>query len=142
MQTQANPRRTRVKRHPGVYYRETGRGREYEITYYDSDGRRRWERVAGSLEDAVARRADIVGKKHRGDRVAPNALRFAAFATQWLDAQTNLRPRTKTEYERQIRLHLLPRLGKLKLQEINEDHIAALLARMQRDGYAPWTIKG
>lgn len=142
MQAKASPRRLRVKRHPGVYYRETSSGRHYEITYYDSDGRRRWERVPGSLEDAVARRADIVGKKHRGDRVAPSTLRFAEFANAWLDVQTNLRPRTKTEYERQIRLHLIPRLGKLKIQDINEDHIATLLARMQKAGYAAWTIKG
>ena len=142
MQNKASPRRLRVKRHPGIYYRETAQGRSYEITYYDSDGRRRWERVPGDLETAVARRADVVGKKHRGERVAPSALRFEPFAAEWLESQTNLRPRTRAQYDRQIRLHLVPTLGKLKVQDINEDRIAALLARMQRDGYAAWTIKG
>ena len=34
--SEASPRRTRVAKHPGVYYRETSSGRRYEITFLDS----------------------------------------------------------------------------------------------------------
>ena len=51
-------RRTRVKGKPGIYYREVRNGnrsgRRYEVTYLDSDGRRRWKTMPGqdNLDEA------------------------------------------------------------------------------------------
>src|SRR5947209_5157473 len=43
-------RRVAVKGHRGVYYRIAASGRRvYEITYADSEGRRRWQVVPGNL---------------------------------------------------------------------------------------------
>ena len=112
MQNKANPRRVRVKKHPGVYYRDTANGRRYEITYYGSDGRRRWERVVGDLADAVARRSDVVGKKHRGERVGKTLLTLEEYMPTWLELQTHLRPKTRSEYERHLRQHVFPLLGR------------------------------
>jgi hypothetical protein len=60
MQSKANPRPRRrpVARHPGIYYRPQPGGRvgpPYEIAYLDSTGRRRWQVVYGSLNDAEAK---------------------------------------------------------------------------------------
>jgi integrase len=141
MQPNGNPRRVRVKRHPGVYYREGSAGRHYEITYYDSAGRRRWERVPGDLDDAVARRAQIVRDKHRGERVGRTLLTLREHAPIWLEQQHQLRPKTRSEYERHLTQHVLPVLGRYRLTDINEDHIAQLIAHMQKQGYAAWSIR-
>ena len=142
MQTKANPRRVRVKKHPGVYYRDTPHGRRYEITYYDSDGRRRWERVAGGLDDAVARRGDVVGTKHRGERVGKTLLTLEQYTPTWLELQTHLRPKTRSEYERHLRQHVLPLLGRRRLGDIREDDIARLIAKLRERGYAGSSIRG
>jgi integrase len=142
MQNKANPRRTRVKKHPGVYYRDTAHGRRYEITYYDSDGRRRWERIAGDLADAVARRAEVVGKKHRGERVGKTLLTLEEYMPTWLELQTHLRPKTHSEYERHLRQHVLPLLGRRRLGDIREDDIARLIAKLRERGYAGSSIRG
>lgn len=149
MQSQTmRPRRERVPRRRGVYYRldpTTGKRITgvFEITYYDSDGRRRWETIHGSVEDAEAKRGDVAGRKRRGERVAPTKLTLAEYVPVWLDTQAvRLRSKTLTTYEGHLRLHVVPRLGRLKLGEIRTDDIASLASEMQRSGYAAWTIKG
>src|SRR5262249_32468434 len=146
MQTKPNAgaaRRTKVAKHPGVYYRTGADGRRaYEISYLDSDGRRRRQRVAGSLDDAQAALDGVKGRKRRGERVAPSRLTFAEYAQAWLDAQTHLRPRTREWYDIALRVHLIPRLGRLRLSEITEDDVLRVIAEMRAAGKAAWTIRG
>lgn len=136
--TAKQPRRTKMKGAPGVYRSSSGR---YEINYRDSDGRLRWQTVPGSFEDAKAARAAVVGRVRKGERVAPTKQRFAEYASAWLDAQQNIRPRTREVYEGAIRLHLNPVLGRLKLTEIDEEAILRVISRMQRNGRKAWTVR-
>jgi len=41
-----------------------------------------------------------------------------------------------------IRVHIVPRLGRLKLSAVTEDDVAGLMAHMRGKGYAAWTIRG
>src|SRR3954452_24428 len=73
-------RRTKVAKHPGIYFRNGADGkRRYEVTYLDSTGRRRWQCVDGNLEDAQAALDDVKGRKRRGERVAPTKATFAEY---------------------------------------------------------------
>src|SRR5205823_4642812 len=36
----------------------------------------------------------------------------------------------------------LPRLGRLRLADVNEDDVVGLIRTMQKAGYAAWTIRG
>lgn len=137
----AGPRRVNIER--GIYYRDAPRGRVYEFNYQDSDGRTRWQTVVGGLKDARRERAEIVAKLGRGERVAPTRQTFADVATAWLEAQGGrLRPRTREVYETQLRLHVMPRFGRRRIADVNEDDIASLIAEMHVQGYAAWTIRG
>ena len=127
------PRRVRVER--GIYRRPSDG--KYEISYPDSAGTARWQVVDGGLREARAERGEIVGKLGRGERVAPTKATFAAVAETWLEAQTQLRPRTRQVYETQLRVHVLPRLGRRKIAAVTEDDIARLIAELQRQGLAP-----
>src|SRR6266851_4240603 len=76
MQAKRNrrPRRRPVARHPGIYYRPRPGGKvapPYEIRYLDSSGTRRWAIVHGSLEEAEAKRAELVLRRRRGERIEP-----------------------------------------------------------------------
>ncbi len=148
MQAKTKPRRERVPRRRGIYYRldpSTGKRLSgvFEITYYDSAGRRRWQTVEGSVEDADAARSEVVARKRRGERVAPSKLTLMAYAPTWLDSQAGrLRPKTIATYEAHLRLHILPKLGRRRLPEVTTDDVASLSAEMQRAGFAAWTIKG
>jgi integrase len=147
MQDKAKPRREHVPRRRGIYYRLDVKGRRvpgtFEISFYDSLGVRRWQTITGSVEDAEAARAEVAGRKRRGERVVRSKQTLAEYVPVWLDGQAGrLRPKTITTYEGALRLHVVPRLGRLKLGEISTDDVAALVAAMRREGYKPWTIKG
>jgi integrase len=134
-------RRAPVKGHRGIYYRDAPKGRVYEITYYDSDGRRRWKTVGPSLKEAESARADIVRKKHEGVRVSPARTTFGEFAASWLDGQSHLRPRTHELYEQHLRSHLVPLLGSKKLAVITEDDVLSVVKRLRKAGKAEKTIR-
>jgi integrase len=143
MHTQANAataaRRQRIER--GIYRSPTGR---YEITYTDSDGRQRWKTIIGGLKDARQARAEVVTKLGRGERVAPTRQTFRDVGDEWLATQTGgLRPRTRTLYATNLQRHVYPRLGRVPIQQVDEDRIARLLAELRDDtGLAPSTARG
>jgi integrase len=137
------PRRTKVANRRGIYYRVNARGkRTYEISYRDSLGVRRFKTVPGNLEDAQAALDEIRSRLRRGERIAPSRVTVAELAPIWLASQGQLRARTREKYEGAIRLYIVPLLGHLKVSQVTEDHVVALIHSMQQRGKAPWTIRG
>lgn len=67
---------------------------------------------------------------------------LAELAEGWLETQTQLRPRTRDWYEIALRVHVLPRLGRRRISQIDEDDVARLIAEMRTGGKAAWTIRG
>lgn len=139
----ARPRRRPVARHPGIYYRPRPGGRvqpPYEVPYLDSSGRRRWALVHGSLDDAEAKRAELRLRRRRGERIQPPIRQtFEQYAREWLDRQ-DVRPRTRETYRWALEQHLIPRLGRRRLDQISCDDLAALIAAMRQQGLKGWTI--
>jgi len=136
------PRRTAVKNHPGIYWREGKGGRRYEISFTDSEGRRRWKVVEGNLEDAKAAREDLRGRIRKGERVVPTRLSVAEVAERWFAAQANLRPRTRERYQTALRVHVVPRLGRVRVSSLTVNDVAWLIGEMQKAGLAGWTVRG
>ncbi len=144
MQTKANPnpRRRPVARHPGIYYRPRPGGKvgpPYEIRYLDSTGKRRWEIVHGNLEAAEARRAELLLRRRRGERIEPTRQIFEQYARAWLERQ-DVRPRTHELYVWALEQHLIPYFGRRRLDQISCEDIAAFIASMRRKGLKGWTI--
>jgi integrase len=136
------PRRRPVKRHPGIYYRPRPDGRvgpPYELCYLDSDGKRRWTVVHGSLDEAEAKRSELRLRRRRGERIQPTRQTFADYANQWLERQT-CRERTREKYSWALRKHLIPHFGQRRLDQISPDNISAFIAEMQQKGLKGWTI--
>jgi integrase len=148
--TTARARRTKVRGKPGIYHRlvsiEDGgkrkQVRRYELTYLDSDGKRRWQAVPGydNLDDAERLLTQVKRKLHRGVRVAPSRKTFDELADEWL-AQLRGSERTRERYDVNLRHYLRPRFGNRRAQEITVDDVARLIAEMEATGKAGWTIR-
>jgi integrase len=135
-------RRRPVPRHPGIYHRPRPDGKvapPYELAYLDSSGKRRWQVVHGSLEDAEAKRAELRLRRRRGERIEPNRQTFDQYATEWLDRQ-QARPRTLELYSWALRVHLIPYFGRRRLAQIGPEQIAGFVAAKKREGLRGWTV--
>src|SRR4051812_28295866 len=131
------PRRVRVER--GIY-RSPASGR-LEIQYTDKTGKTRWRAVDGDLADARLARADAkLGYGPHSKKLG--RLSFADVADEWFTAQTHLRPRTRELYATALNRHLLPRIGERPISTVDEDAIAQVIAELQAQGLAGWTIRG
>ena len=126
----------------GIYRRRTKTGEvRYEIAYLDSTGRQRWK-TTGTLREAKALRADLVSRVNRGEAVASSRATLREYAAEWLAGQSRLRPRTLGVSEGPLRLHLLPRLGRRRLADVSTDDVARLVADLEAEGLAAWTVRG
>jgi len=134
-------RRTKVRNHRGVYFRDTAAGRRYEISYLDSDGRRRWRVVEGKLEDAEAALEDVKGRKRKGERIAPTKATVREAGDAWLVAQSRLREGTRALYAGNLNRHVYPAIGKRRVSTVTEDDVLALIASLRADGKAENTIR-
>jgi integrase len=136
------PRRQKVASHP-VYFRLDARGRRsYEHDYYDSDGRRRWKSGFGTIREAVASREGLHVRIRRGERVVPSRATVAELVSEWLELPHDLRPRTFEKYEGALRVHVVPRIGRIRVTDLDRDDIASLVAAMKQANKANWTIRG
>jgi integrase len=138
MQAKGNrrPRRRPVARHPGIYYRPQSGGKvgpPYEIRYLDSTGKRRWAVVHASLEDAEAKRAELMLRRRRGERIEPVRQTFEQYAWAWLERQP-VRERTREVHSWALREHLIPYFGRRRLDQITVDDVAGFIAAMRRKG--------
>jgi integrase len=98
-------------------------------------GRNEW-RTTDTLEAARTERGAMKAKAGTGQSVArPTRTRFAEYAEEWLDAQApRLRSSTFDLYRSHLDTHLLPRIGRLYLTDLDADRIARLVADLQREG--------
>ncbi len=71
--------------------------------------------------------------------VVNDKVSFEEFAERWLNEKVNVRcsNSTKVNYERVVRIHLTPIMGKLKMKDIRVEHGNRLVAALSKEGYAP-----
>lgn len=122
-------------------------GATYYQRYTDERGRQRQykSRRAQSRAGAPQRPPDLRrGAAWRGSAAAAarNARRAAAhpFRARALSAVRADRQEQLAADETVLRVHILPRLGTLALDEIKTDAISDLINRMRADGYAAGTM--
>ena len=137
----ALPRRVKVQGHRGVFRNPSASKNQLEHDYYGSDGRRRWKSGFPTVKAAVASREELNVRVRRGEIVAPTRERLSEFAPKWLASLTHLRPRSVERVETNLRCHILPLLGHLRLSDINEDHFVRLRDEMVAKGLSGWTIR-
>jgi len=106
----------------------------------DRSGRRRqkWHGGFRTRRAAEAARAKIVNDITQGLYVPPTGLTLLAWIEdQWLPLmKTQVKPSTWDSYSRNMRLHVLPRIGHRVLQQVNATMLNELYAALLADGNA------
>jgi integrase len=126
-----------ITRHPkrelwmARYTVETPGGTKRRAVY----GKTRAE-VRDKLAKALADRAD-------GLIFDDENMTVGEYVTRWLEdsARGDLSPRTYTNYKLQLRRHIVPTIGRVKLAKLNPAHVQALYAAKLRDGLAPGSVR-
>jgi integrase len=132
---------------PGLYQRMNARGeRVLEFDYYDETGRRRWRCLppGATLKQAQAAREKCRVQRWEGVRFAPAlAPRIADAWRDWLEeASLSLRPRTIATYRHAFEHRIVRRLGRGRVSALDRRDVVRFIRDLQRDGVAPWTIRG
>ncbi len=81
-------------------------------------------------------------EKRRGMLVAASQQSLGQYLEYWLEHSVKgvVRPRTYERYEEIVRLHIIPELGKVKLQALKPQHVHRLQARKREEHLSPTTI--
>ena len=117
----------------GVYRRADGRW-EAKVFVDTPDGRRKRISVYGDTEraalDGLGR---ILEQQRRGIPTATTTLTVADYMTYWLEhiAEPSIRRTTYATYEGDVRLHIMPGIGKRKLKALQASDIRAWLSELR-----------
>lgn len=125
-------------------------GKTYYLRYFDQTGRQRQHKIGKhsdiSFDQArkAARRLRsevVLGGDPSADKEEKKAIpTYAALSVQHLShAKTYMR--SYDSLEANMRLHIVPKFGRLKLNEITPQAVAQWLAELHSEGMAPATIE-
>lgn len=112
--------------------------KKYEVRYdagFKSDGRRNQKFKSFDKKcDAEEFLAEKVLEVKRGIYIEPQRTLISNYLTDWLAEQKNrLSPTTFSGYEVNIRCHINPIIGGVRLQEVKPRHIRKLHKELQKD---------
>lgn len=105
------------------------------------DGKRRY--FYGKTKTSVREKLNkALLDKQRGTLVVKSHQLFGQYLLEWLEYHVRpiLRARTYERYEEIARIHVIPQLGKIKLQDLKPQHIRALLAKKLDQGLSTSTV--
>ena len=101
-------------------------------------GRRKQVRRRGfkTKKDAQIELTKALDEVRRGTFVKPSKQTLDAFFAEWIETiRPTVRPSTWASYERNMRVHVSPRLGGIPLQDVDAGTIARLYSALLADGH-------
>jgi integrase len=125
-----------------IYRRKDGRY-EGRYTVHTPDGPVR-KRVYGRKYKEVQRKlAEAMGDAARGIVFDDENMTVSEYMTRWLEdsAKGDLGHRAYHNYRLQIRRHISPSLGRIKLSKLTATHVQSLYAAKLRDGLKPSSVR-
>jgi len=98
--------------------------------------RRTWHSGYHTRKDAEKARTALLADLDRGSYVEPQSLTFGAYLTEsWLPAvKVRLDESTWSMYETNIRAHIAPEMGELRLERLSAPDLNAFYARLLANG--------
>jgi integrase len=106
--------------------------------------RHRWYPGGRTRKEAERVLGDLVKRQHDGDYRAPDRVTLGVYVVErWLPTKrSQLRPSTFDSYERNIKNHVLPRLGSIPLQRLTAEDLDAFYADLLASGRLNGKSKG
>jgi integrase len=127
----------------GSIHRRKGGGWCAQYTVYTANGRKR-KTLYGKTRQEVAAKL-TTGLSDREDGVIFDAenLTIGEYLDRWLkdSVERNVGPRTLSNYQLQVRQHLRPALGQVKLKALSPAHIQGLYRSKLDAGLAPSSVR-
>jgi integrase len=94
-----------------------------------------WEAYSATAEEANEKLLKARYARSRGVPVVFERQTVERFLTRWLRdvVKPGTRPRTFQAYETAVRLHIVPELGRLNLQQLSSEHVQELISRKREE---------
>jgi integrase len=149
-------RKRHTTRYPGVYFR-VGRDskRAYAITWRDDAGKQHWQRVFGDIDaarDELGKRRGETRERRENPQPERPSRTFAEVVEEYKASHDweDLRPSTRTTYERALRNYALPAFEDTPVGAIDTRAVGDWLTGLRRlerqrgeaKGLKAWTIRG
>src|SRR5438552_5272818 len=122
----------RANKEGSIYQRKSDGKWVASITL--DDGRRKVF-YADSQGDALKKLKKAVQEQEKGTLTVGPQHTLAQYLDYWFSVyKKNIRPRSQERYEQIIRLHLVPTLGKIKLDKLSPQHLQTLYTKKLDEG--------
>jgi integrase len=121
-----------------IYERPNG---TYAATFTIEGGGRK-TLYAKTYKEAQEKLRKALYDQQQGTLITAPQQTVAQFLTDWLEntQRQSVRPRTYERYEEIVRLHILPVLGRHKLQNLSAQHIQAFYTKKSKEGLSALTV--
>ncbi|MCI0635953.1 MAG: site-specific integrase [Actinobacteria bacterium] len=113
----------------------------------DERGRypKKWSRGHATLKEALDARTSLQADKEAGRIVRPGKTSVEDYLRDWIGRieppATELKRSTWLSYESHARVHLIPRLGTVRLNRLTMADVRRVYSDMLRSGVAPATVR-
>src|SRR3954449_10648421 len=121
------------------------RGSRYVIRFRSPDGRVR-QRSAATMAEARDLKATLATDVRRGEYRELSNVTFSEYAEQWVDTYTGrtsrgIRPATLADYNRILEREATPFFGRMRLAEIEPQHVKRYAKSVADRGVKPNTVR-
>ncbi|MDB0018665.1 site-specific integrase, partial [bacterium] len=116
--------------------------KRWRATYRDADGQRR-TLSAGSKAEIMQRLGEVQYGSTRasGRQRKPPATTLSSWLDEWLKRQTTLQPSTLRRYALDVRQHISPLMGELRVSDVTPQDIHEWLTAIQSRGLSPTSAR-
>ena len=102
---------------------------------YDGAGRRRQRTLYGKIKGEVQEKPRAAQNDAGAGIVEAAKLTVGEYLTRWLDTKrATIQPNTYVRYERHVRLHITPHLGRVKLAKVDAFTVEQLYSLLAKGG--------
>jgi integrase len=125
-----------------VWQRKDGRWCAAAYVPTVAGGVQRVYRYGTTRAEASTRLRELLDRAEKNIPVAPANLTVEAFLTEWLvHVRQHIRPSTYSGYESNVRLHLVPKIGRKKLTRLTVRDVRLMVDGMRADGLKSRSIQ-
>jgi integrase len=122
--------RTKIRR------KQTRSGVRWYLSVIDGAGREHYHGGYGTRKEATARAAELVTDARRGRYSPPGRVTVADYLDEWLDGRdaADISPGTRDLERLIVRVHIVPHVGNVPLQELGTADLRRLYATLRERG--------